>query len=82
MIPDFPIDIRIKLAELKTKLLFPDFANLLPCWLVSVKLTQPTGQKISKVRKQQKNFNSSNLILMSIGKAGIIKFEFQATWFS
>ena len=77
MIPDFPIDIRIRLAELKFFLLLPDFANFLPCWLVSAKLTQLTGQKISKVRKQQKKFNSANLILMSIGKSGIIKFEFQ-----
>ena len=33
MIPDFPIDIRIRLAELKKNLLLPDFANSLPCWL-------------------------------------------------
>ena len=32
MIPDFPIDIRIRLAELKFFLLLPDFANFLPCW--------------------------------------------------
>ena len=56
MIPDFPIDIRISLAELNFFLLLPDFANFLPCWLVSAKLTQLTGQKISKVRKQQKKF--------------------------
>ena len=44
------------------------------------KLSKPTGQKISKVRKQQNIFfNSANLILMSIGKSGIIKFEFQTT---
>ena len=34
--------------------MLPDFANFLPFWLVSAKLTQLTGQKISKVRKQQK----------------------------
>ena len=33
MIPDFPIDIRIILAELNFFLLLPDFANSLPCWL-------------------------------------------------
>ena len=43
-------------------------------------MSKPTGQKISKVRKQQKTFNSTNLILMSIGKSGIIKFEFQTTF--
>ena len=46
----------------------------------SAKLSKPTGQKTSKFRKQQeKNFISANLILMSIGKSGIIKFEFQTT---
>ena len=30
---DFPIDIRIRLAELNFFLLLPDFANFLPCWL-------------------------------------------------
>ena len=79
MIPDFPIDIRIRLAELKKKMLLPDFANFLPFLPVSVLLTQPTGQRISKVRTQQKKFNSANLILISIGKSGIIKFEFQTT---
>ena len=76
MIPYFPTDIRIRLAEL----------NFFYCLLtllmlaVSAKLSKPTGQKIRKVRKQQKkNFNSANLILMSIGKSGIIKFEFQTT---
>jgi hypothetical protein len=39
---------------------------------VSAKLSKPTGQKISKVRKQQKKFNSADLVLMSIGKSGII----------
>ena len=33
--------------------------------------------KLSEVRKQQKKFNSVNLILMSIGKSGNVKFEFQ-----
>ena len=44
----------------------------------SILLRQPTGQRISKVRKQQKKkFNSANL--MSIGKSGIIKCEFETT---
>ena len=38
-------------------------------------LRQPTGQRISKVRKQQFFFNSANLILLLWGKSGIIKFE-------
>ena len=79
MIPDFPIDIRIRLVELKKKMLLPDFANFSALVAVSAKLSKPTRQKISKVRKQQKNFNFANLILMSIGKSGIIKFEFQTT---
>ena len=59
MIPDFTVDIRIRLAELKLFLLLPDFANFLP---------------------YANSFaETANIILMSIGKSGIIKFEFQAT---
>ena len=43
------------------------------------KLRQPTGQRLSNIRKQQKNFNSVNLILLLWGKSGIIKFEFKTT---
>ena len=43
------------------------------------KLRQPTGQRQSNVRTQQKKINWANLILMLIGKSGIIKFEFQTT---
>ena len=71
-VPDFPIDIRIRLAELKKKLLLPDFANFLPCWLAQ-------SRELAKSGSNKKNFNFANLILMSIGKSGIIKFEFQAT---
>ena len=73
MIPDFPIDIhknkigRIEIFFVSSWLCW--FSALLAC---SVLLRQPTGQRISKVRKQQKNCNSANLILMSIGKSGII----------
>jgi hypothetical protein len=41
MIPDFPHNIRIRLAQLKTK---------------TAKLRQPTGQRQSNVRMQQNNF--------------------------
>ena len=37
----------------------PDFAKSLPCWLSQfrkAKLRQPTGQRLSKVRTQQKFF--------------------------
>ena len=44
---------------------------------IATKLSKPTGQKISKVRKQKKKFNSANLILMSIGKSGVKHFEFE-----
>ena len=57
MIPDFPHNIRIRLAWLKFFLLRPDFAKSLPCWLSQFsfsKLRQPTGQRQSNVRKQQK----------------------------
>ena len=57
-ISDFPIDIRIRMAELK---FFCPFLTLLFSALlaVSAKLSKPTGQKISKVREQQKRFNSN-----------------------
>ena len=57
MIPDFPHNIRIRLAQLKFFLLRPDVAKSLPCWLShfrKAKLRQPTGQRLSKVRTQQK----------------------------
>ena len=38
----------------------------------SVLMRLPTGQRISKVRKQQKKFHFCNLILKSIGKSSII----------
>ena len=38
-----------------------------------------TEQAIIKGRKQQKKINSPNFILLSIGKSGVIKFEFQTT---
>ena len=41
---------------------------------ISAKLTQPKGQHSQEAT--MKNFNSANLILMSIGKSGFIKFEY------
>ena len=37
------------------------------------------GRELEKSGSNKKNFNSANLILMSIGMSGIIKFEFQTT---
>jgi hypothetical protein len=48
-------------------------------WPRKAKLRQPTGQRLSNVRMQQKNFNWANLILISWEKSGIIKFEFKPT---
>ena len=79
MIPDFPIDIRIRLAELKKKLWLLDFANFLPCWLSQQNWASQQGRKLAKSGSNNFFFNSANLILMSIGKSGIIKFEFQKT---
>ena len=62
MIPDIPIDIRIRLAEL---LSFAETAN------------RAENQQSQEATK--KNFKSANLILLSIRKSGIIKFEFQTT---
>ena len=59
-------------------MLLPDFANFSALVAVSAKLSKPTWQKITKVRKQQKKIQFCQL-LMSIGKSGIIKFEFQTT---
>ena len=62
MIPDIPIDIRMRLAEL---LSFAETA------------TRAENQQSQEATK--KNFNSTNLILLSIEKSGVIKFEFQTT---
>ena len=59
MIPDFPHNIRIRLAELKKKMFLPAVAKSLPCWLSQfrkAKVRQPTGQRLSNVRVQQKKF--------------------------
>ena len=60
-------------------LLLPDFANSLPCWLSQQNWASQQGRKLAKSGSNKKNFNSANLILMSIGKSGIIIFEFQTT---
>ena len=60
MIPDFPHNIRIRLAQIDF-LLHPDVALSLPCWLSQfrkAKLTQPTGQRHSNVGTQQKEIKS------------------------
>ena len=56
MIPDFSHNVRIRLAQLEKKMLHPDDAKALPCWLSQFsfsKLRQPTGQRVSNVRMQQ-----------------------------
>ena len=65
MIPDFPIDIRIRLAEL----------NFFCCFLTLL-IFCPVGL-LSFAKTANRAENSANLILMSIGKSGVIKFEFQ-----
>ena len=68
MIPDFPDDIRIRLATLNFFLLHPDVAKSLPCWLSQFsfsKLRQPTGQRQSNIRTQQKSFNCYEESLVS-----------------
>ena len=55
MIPDFPQYIWIRLTELEKKLLHPDVAKSLSCWLSQFsfsKLRQPIGQRLSNVRTQ------------------------------
>ena len=57
MIPEFPQNIRIRLAKLKLLFLHPEVAKCLPFWmsqLIKAKLRQPTGQRVSNVRVQRK----------------------------
>ena len=61
MIPDFPDNIRIRLAQL--------------IFLCFSELRQPTGQRLSKVRTQQKNLIRPILFLY-YEESLIIKFEF------
>ena len=56
---------------MKFFLLLPDFANSLPCWQQNWASQQ--GRKLAKSGSNKKDFDSANLILMSIGKSGIIK---------
>ena len=61
IILDFPHNIRMRLAQLNF-LLPPDVAKSLPCWLSQFsfsKLRQPTGQRLSNVRTQQKKLFSN-----------------------
>ena len=69
-----------KIGRIEKKMLLPDFANSLPCWLSQQNWASQQGRKLAKSGSNKKNFNSANLILMSIGKSGIIKFEFQTTY--
>ena len=67
MTPDFPNNNGSRLAQLKKEMLLPDVAKSLPCWLSKFRkaeLRQPAGQRLSNIRKQQKNFNLAILILM------------------
>ena len=48
MIPDLPIDIRIRLAELNFFLLLPDFANYLPYWLSQQNWPSQQDRKLAK----------------------------------
>ena len=61
IIPDFPHNIRIRLARLKFL-----FAKSLPSWLSQfrkAKLRQLTGQTLSNVRKKyKKKINRANLV--------------------
>ena len=60
-------------------LLLPDFANFLPCWLAQFCWDSQQGRELAKSGSNKKKINNANLILMSIGKSGSIKFEFQTT---
>ena len=67
MIPDFPINIRIRLAKLKFFLLHPDVAKALPCWMSQfrkAKLRQLTGQKLRNVRGEQKTISIGPILFL------------------
>ena len=67
MIPDFPHNIRIRLAQLKLFLLHPDVAKSLPCWLSQfrkAKLRQSTGQRLSNVRGKQKEISIGPILFL------------------
>ena len=63
MIPDFPHNIRIRLAQLK-KMFHPDVALSLPVGCLSLAETANKGQRQSNIRMQKKNFNRANFILI------------------
>ena len=67
MIPDFPHNIRIRLAQLKFFLLPPDIAKSLPCWLSQFsfsKLRQPTWQRLSNIRRQQTQISIGPILIL------------------
>jgi hypothetical protein len=66
-IPDFPHNIRIRLAQLNFLLFHPDVAKSLPCWLSQfrkARLRQPTGQRLSNIRTQQKIFSIGQILFL------------------
>ena len=67
MIPDFPHDIRIRLARLNFFLLHLDVALSLLCWLSQFrkpKLRQPTGQRLKNVRMQQTKISIVQILFL------------------
>ena len=56
MIPDFSIDIRIRLAELKFFMLLPVFANFLPCWLAQFCWDSQQGRELAKSGSNKRKF--------------------------
>ena len=74
MTPDFPHNIRIRLAQLKKKMLRPDIAL---SQFRKAKLGQPIGQRLSNVRGQQKK--SIGPILPLCYEESLASFEFKTT---
>ena len=75
MMPDFPINKRIRLAQW----IFFFIAKPLPCWLSQfrkAKLRQPTGQRRSNV--SQNNLGFMVLILMYIVANSVNNVRFEA----
>ena len=81
MIPDFPYNIRLRLARLKFFLLHPDIAKSLPCWLSQFNFSclaeTANREETEQCQDPTKKINQANLNFIIRGKSGVIKFEFK-----
>ena len=82
MIPDFPINIRIRLAELKFFLLLPDVANSLPCWLAQFCWASQQGKKLAKSGSNKMFFQfCQSYSYVNQRAIGLLCFHNTTRWF-